>query len=111
MKLDYFWIALAVYGICIQWSALRYARMNAKVAGTFHDGVGVMARARLQTNWVRMSVVLLNLAIGLLALNTPSQPHPNLLTYIVSLVFVANEIGMCWVATVEVRAHRRLRKS
>jgi hypothetical protein len=106
----YFWIVLALYGIAIQGSSLGYARANFKVAAAFTTSTTIMARARLQSNWVRMSIVTLNLAIGLLALVEPPQPHPKLLTLVISLVFVANEVGMCGVATLEVRAHRKLRK-
>ena len=111
MILDYFWIALAVYGIAVQGMSLHYARVNFRVARAFTDGMVVMARARLQTNWWRMSIVTLNLAIGIIALYLPVPSHPIPLSTIVALVFVANEVGMCGVATLEVRAHRRLRRS
>jgi hypothetical protein len=107
--IDYVWIAIAIYGIFIQAAALGYARDNFRVAHAFVDGVLVMARARLQTNWVRMSAVSLNFAIGVASLVSPHPRHILLISAIIAFVFVANEVAFCWVATVEVRAHRQLR--
>ena len=113
------WTALAIYGIYIQSKAWDYAHQSFKVAKPFGDfnSIMVMAHARYRSNTVRMSVVLVNFLIGIITLAQILFLHvqmssPNgaltILGYVVAFGFVVNEIALLVVATLEVRAHKRL---
>lgn len=111
------WISLAIYGIIIQAYALRYARRNYRTAIPFGawTGIVIMAHARLRSNYVRQSIVLVNLLIGVLTLLSASdsarQHLPTGLSifgWLVTIGFFGNEIAMIVIATLEVRAHARL---
>jgi hypothetical protein len=112
------WLLLGCYGIVIQTLALRYALRASAIAKHFGDlsSVNIMALGRLRTNYVRLSVVCVNLGIGLLsvlnivALHVSPVTTPTIISVIITMGFIGNEVAMVWISTAEVRMHRALRR-
>ena len=110
------WLVLALYGIVVQWFALRFARAAMRTAVPFRQdlGVYVMAKARLRANRVRMATTAGNAVIGVLALlgafyfqEAPLTP----IGLMVSFGFIGNEAALSTISTLEVLAHHRLRRT
>lgn len=116
------WTLLALYGVAAQAVNARWAKFTIatfRAGGTASDPSGraiqgVVARAHLQVQVIRLIVVVGNSAIGLLVLLAPPPPpvHQTIMQTAVGFAFLAillvNEVGLNGIATLEIRARLRL---
>lgn len=120
VALDSAWLLMAGYGLHVQWLALKFSRRNWSVAKFMPlSGVLVMAHARLRSNVARMSVIVTNALIGIVAMALAIVGHSSatsgplwvaIVNFAIGIGFIANELVMILIARLEVAAHRKLVK-
>ena len=102
--LTWSWIAEGLLAFLIQFVSLKYATGTWAIAKrTQLDSVMVMAQARLRSNWVRLSIITVNILIGvasLLGATSSSRAPLTILGVLIAFGFILNELAMtllaCW---------------
>lgn len=111
--LTWSWLAEGLLAFLIQYVSLRYAHGTWTIAKrTQLDAVMVMAQARLRSNWVRLSIITVNILIGVTSLlgQSSAQRVPiTILGILIASGFILNELAMTAVAWMEVRSLRKVR--
>lgn len=109
--LTWSWIAEGLLALLIQTVALRYAQRTWAVAKrTQISAVVVMAHSRLRSNRVRISIIIVNLLIGVASVIQPVRGPPiTVLGIAIASGFILNELAMTMIAWLEVRALRKIR--
>ena len=102
------WLTIGVYAILVQTVLVRFSYLGHTllIGDTY---LTIMARARLRSNFMRLSIIVVNLLVGVAAIFTPPAV-PTVLGTVITVGFISNEIGMATIATLELHAHLKLRR-